>query len=57
MSVNSIGEEKMNKNQRKNRPRKKEIPQEKWDSDFEDLRKKYEHGGKSRGENQNPKEE
>jgi hypothetical protein len=46
MNVKSIGEEKsLNKNQRHNRPRKKEIPQEKWDQDFEDIRKKYEHGG------------
>jgi len=38
----------MNKNQRKNRPRKKEIPQEKWDQDFVNLKRQYEHGGKAK---------
>jgi hypothetical protein len=35
----------MNKNQRKNRPRKKEIPTEKWEDDLENIKRQYEYGG------------
>lgn len=38
----------MQKNQRKNRPKKKEIPIEKWDQDISDLKRRYEYGGKKK---------
>lgn len=38
----------MNKNQRKNRPRKKEVPQDKWDEQLENLKRQYEHGGRKK---------
>lgn len=42
----------MNKNQRKNRPRKKEVPQEKWNMDLENLRRQYEYAEQKKRENQ-----
>lgn len=47
----------MNKNQRHNRPRKKEVLPEKWDSDLEELKKRYQYGGEHHGENKNPTKE
>jgi hypothetical protein len=40
----------MQKNQRKNRPKKKEVSQEKWDEQLENLKRQYEHGGKRKEE-------
>jgi hypothetical protein len=36
----------MNKNQRKNRPRKKEVPQKTWNNTFENIKRQFEHGGR-----------
>lgn len=48
----------MNKNQRKNRPKKKEVPIEKWEQDLYDLKNKFEYGGEHRGEkNRDPEKE
>ena len=41
---------------RKNRPKKKEIPQEKWDEDLRNIQEKYQYGGRH-GENKDPEEE
>jgi len=40
----------MQKNQRKNRPRKKEVPQEKWDMDLENLRRQFEYAERKKRE-------
>jgi hypothetical protein len=40
----------MNKNQRHNRPRKKEVPQDKWDDQLENLRRQYEYGERKKRE-------
>jgi hypothetical protein len=40
----------MNKNQRKNRPKKKEIPPEVWGNQIENLKRMYEYGGKRQEE-------
>ena len=40
------GEENMNRNQRKNRPRKKEMPESDWDRKLREIKDTYEHGGK-----------
>jgi hypothetical protein len=42
---------------RKNRPKKKEIPQDKWDFDLQNLRSQFEYGGKKREQNKNSEEE
>jgi hypothetical protein len=47
----------MNKNQRHNRPRKKEVPQEKWDEQFNNLKNQFEHDGKNRKVNKEPDEQ
>ena len=36
----------MNKNQRKNRPRKKEMPEKTWVQQLELIKEKYQHSGK-----------
>ena len=36
----------MNKNARKNRPKKKEMPQKTWVNQFETIKKQFEHDGK-----------
>jgi hypothetical protein len=46
-----VSEEIMQKNARKNRPKKKEIPPERWNNQFEEIQKLYAYGGKK------PKEE
>jgi hypothetical protein len=46
----------MNKNQRKNRPKKKEVSQEKWDEQLENLKRQYEHGGRKKQEVQSSSE-
>lgn len=38
----------MNKNQRKNRPKKKEVPQEKWDEQLENIKRLYAYGDKKK---------
>jgi hypothetical protein len=43
----------MKQNKRKNRPNKKEVPQNQWDDTFDNLKKELENGGK-KGQ---PKEE
>ena len=35
----------MNKNQRKNRPKKKEMPEKTWINQFENIKAQFEHGG------------
>lgn len=35
---------------RKNRPKKKEIPQDKWDEQFQNLQGQYQYGGERHGE-------
>jgi len=35
----------MNRNQRKNRPKKKEKSEPQWDREFNDLKRMYERGG------------
>ena len=48
-----------NKNQRKNRPKKKEIAPEVWDNTLENLRRQFEYGKRKEEEKQqgvsNPK--
>jgi hypothetical protein len=34
--------------ERKNRPKKKEKSVEKWEEEFENLKKRYEHGGQDK---------
>ena len=34
--------------ERKNRPRKKEKSEEKWDEEFEELKRRYEYDGKNK---------
>lgn len=41
---------------RKNRVKKKEVPQDKWNNDLQSIVKQYSYGGKNRGENQNSEE-
>jgi hypothetical protein len=38
--------------ERKNRPKRKYIPQEKWDMDLENLRRQYEYGERKKREKQ-----
>lgn len=42
----------MNKNQRKNRPKKKEIPEDVWANQLEDLKRKYGYGERKKQEKQ-----
>jgi len=37
----------MNKNQRKNRPRKKEMSEETWTSQFENIKRQFERDGRN----------
>ena len=37
----------MNKNQRKNRPKKKEVSPDKWNEQLENLRKQYEYSSRN----------
>lgn len=39
-----------NKNQRKNRPKKKEMAPETWDNTLEDLKRKYAYGERKKEE-------
>lgn len=42
----------MNKNQRKNRPKKKEIPEDVWANQLEDLKRKYGYAERKKQEEQ-----
>lgn len=35
----------MNRNMRKNRPRKKEMPESDWERKMRELKEEFEHGG------------
>jgi hypothetical protein len=38
----------MNKNQRKNRPKKKEMSEETWATQIENIKRQFENGGKEK---------
>jgi hypothetical protein len=40
------GEKTMNKNQRHNRPNKKEMPESDWERKIRELKEQFEHGGR-----------
>ena len=40
------GEKTMNKNQRKNRPNRKEMPLSDWERKMQAIKDEFEHGGK-----------
>ena len=43
-----------NKNARKNRPKKKEMTEETWTQQMENLKRQYEHGGKYNSQKEQP---
>jgi hypothetical protein len=55
--VTSIGEElEMDRRHRKNRPKKKEIPQERWDETIKSLQNQFGYSGHHE-KDKNPKKE